>query len=558
MAVRTDPAGVDPSHRAALGFERTLEPEQRRRLGVHATPPQVALAVLSQAFAALGRPPQHVLDPSCGAGAFLLAVADELFAAGVPAEQIVTERLVGMELDPTAAQAARDHLADWATRRGSAVDPQHVRIHVGDGLGVEPADWPDRPVDGFDLVVGNPPFLGQLARPTARTATRRALVSRRFGPAGPYTDDAALFLLAAVDLVAPGGVVSLLQPQSFLAARDTATVRDALLDRCQLAGLWADPGRPFPDAEVHVCAPVLVRHGRGSPPDPGGRCAVTWPADGLEEPRRTSMSDEAVPAPGEPWGTLLGAMHGLPPLPELWGSGRVLGDVATTTAGFRDEFYALSAAAVDGSRAAEGEGEGPPGAPRLVTVGMIDPWSLRWDVGTHRLGGVALARPTLDRHALATDAPKVDRWVADRLVPKVLVATQTKVVEALVDPVGDLVPVTPVISVEPLSDQLGPWELAAALGSPPVSLWALRTHLGSGRSATALRWSARSVRQVPLPANADAWARGTELARAAQEAGSVARRHELLDRFGAVMATAYGLAADDRSVRWWSDLRPRR
>lgn len=556
----TDPTGVDPSHRAALGYERTLAPQRRRRLGVHATPQHVARAVLLQALAALGRRPRHVLDPSCGAGAFLLAVADELFAAGVPATQIVTERLVGMELDPDAAHAARDHLADWATRRGSPVDPQHVRIHVGDALSVEPEDWPDRPAGGFDLVVGNPPFLGQLARPTARSATRRALVTRRFGPAGPYTDDAALFLLAAVDLVAVGGVVALLQPQSFLAARDTAPVRDALLERSLLAGLWADPGRPFPDAEVHVCAPVLVRRGPGSPLDPDGRCRVTWSADRSGAQIGPSLADEAVPTPGEPWGTLLGAMHGLPPLPELSGSGRLLGDVATTTAGFRDEFYALSAAAVgagpEGSRAADGDR--PSASPRLVTVGMIDPWSLRWDVGTHRLGGVALVRPTLDRQALARDAPKVDRWVAVRLVPKVLVATQTKVVEALVDPVGDLVPVTPVISVEPRSDRVGPWELAAALGSPPVSLWALRTHLGSGRSATALRWSARSVREVPLPVDPDAWARGTELARAAQEADSAERRHELLDRFGAVMATAYGLAADDPSVRWWSDLRPRR
>ena len=52
------------------------------------------------------------------------------------------------------------------------------------------------------------------------------------------------------------------------------------------------------------------------------------------------------------------------------------------------------------------------------------------------------------------------------MVPKVLVASQTKVIEAVVDEAGRAVPGTPVVSVEPTDPEVDVWHLAALLTSP--------------------------------------------------------------------------------------------
>lgn len=546
--------------------EQSVPVAQRRRQGVHYTPPRVADGVLDVAFDALGRLPERVCDPTCGGGAFLVSVAERLLSAGVPAGEIVRDRLVGRELDDEAVRVARSALRRWAEDHGERLGVDEVRVHQGDALGTEPSAWPDRPPGGFDLVVGNPPFLSQLSQGTARDAAQRVASAGRFGPLGAYTDGAGLFLLAAAELTAPGGIVAMVQPQSLLAARDASAVRSQLLRDAELVGLWACEGTPFPDAAVHVCAPVLRRRAGGAALQRGVR--VVWQHGGPDE--RDHESTGLAPEGPQSWGPLLAPALGVPeaaPSPEGTSQVATVGTVATATAGFRDEFYALcEALRPDGSPASD-----PAVAPRLVTVGMVDPVHLRWAAASHRVGGRIVRAPTVDLDALAAASPRVAGWARDRLRPKVLVATQTKVVEAVPDPDGSCVPMTPTISVEPRDDGIDVWHLTAALSAPPVAAAAVREHLGAGRSSSALRWSARAVLATPLPIDHEAWARGARLVQRIWGLGGVAsdvggevdrhalvERHELLDQLGAEMAMAHGLAPDDPVVQWWSKRRPRR
>ena len=117
-----------------------------------------------------------VLDPACGDGRFLAAAADHVAAAGGIAV------LHGVDVDAGAVDAARGSLAG----RGD------VRVEVGDALA---RDWGDAT---YDVVLGNPPYLSQLA-----AATSRGGASARGG--GPYADAAAEFLVLAVGLARPGG-----------------------------------------------------------------------------------------------------------------------------------------------------------------------------------------------------------------------------------------------------------------------------------------------------------------------------------------------------------------
>lgn len=523
-------------------------PSQRRILGSHATPEAVAGLLVEVGLARLGRLPTFVVDPSCGAGSFLLAAAEVLVARGVEPAAVLRS-LGGFDVDPVALEHCREALRRWGVAHGVA-DPTGLRVMDHDPL--EEAT----PFGGqVDLVVGNPPFLAQRTADTARCETRRIALRSRFGDLGPYLDDSAAFLLVASELLAPGGVCVMIQPQSFLSARDSAAVRDRLLSTNRLVALWADDARHF-DADVEVCAPVLRRtpdRPGSDPPHPEGAesaersVSVHW---GLSGTSRTAP----LPPPGGSWGSVLATALGVPSPPfDVVGSGGVrIGEVASVTAGFRDEFYALARA----SRV-KGEPGWLPKSPRLVTCGMIDLARLD-DMTPRRLAGRRVVAPRLDLDALADDAPRIATWVTDRSVPKTLVATQTRVLEVVADPTGDLVPVTPVISVEPLAgSDVDAWHLTAALSAPSVAAKAASELAGSGLSSGVMRVTASWVRSVELPTDSVAWSEGSAVVRALQSC-SLAERRPLLVALGGLMDRAYRSASDPEVLAWWLERADRR
>jgi type I restriction-modification system DNA methylase subunit len=198
-----------------------------RRRGAHYTPPALAAVVAGAALGGRRRGEPLVVDPACGGGALLLAAGDRLVADGIDPTRVVAELLFGADVDAVAAAVTEAALALWSG--GTPPAPGHVV--AADPLLAGRAAWPSAPDAGFDVVVGNPPFQGQLAADTARGAVMRRALRDRFGAAvAGYVDTAALFLLVAVELAAPGGRVGLVQPQSTVAARDGAGVRASLRD----------------------------------------------------------------------------------------------------------------------------------------------------------------------------------------------------------------------------------------------------------------------------------------------------------------------------------------
>jgi hypothetical protein len=178
--------------------------------------------------------------------------------------------------------------------------------------------------------------------------------------------------------------------------------------------------------------------------------------------------------------------------------------------------------------------------PLLITSGLVDVACVRWGERGTRFGGQRYAHPRVDPAKLAGP---VARWVAQRLVPKIVVATQTKVIEAAVDRGGDWVPSTPVISVHTDVDHL--WGVAALLTAPGVSAWALRHHGGAALNPGAIKLSARQVLDVPLPADEAAW----------HEAATALAVGRILDA-GRAMSRAFGTGED--VFEWWRARLPTR
>lgn len=471
--------------------ERLTTPGERTRRGAWYTPAELAAALVERALRdaeAAARGP--VADPACGGGAFLLAAADRLRSFGFSPVDAVAH-LRGGDVDPLAVAVTEAALWWWSARAGVPVVAGD-RLVVGDALVA--ASGP--PVG---TVVGNPPFLGQLRARTTMDTDRRRQLRRRFGAVvGPYTDPAWLFVLRAVEDVALVGRVALVQPRSVLAARDAGAVRAAIDERATLVDVVLADHGTF-DADVTTCGLVLER-----------------------TDRRT----------GNDWTGPLADAAGIPAV-RLDGHRR-LGDLATTHAGFRDEYYGLAAAVAEGGR-----------GPRLVTAGVIDPLTLL--DRPQRFAGQRWSDPRVDVGCLTGRAA---RWAHLQTDPKVLVATQTRVLEAVADAEGALVGSVPVVLVRP-SDPADLWRIAALLHAPAASAWLLRRSAGTALSADACRPTAALLADLPVPDDEQAWdaaaAAARDASRGLADVDEVAR---LADR---------ALGVDDASVHaWWAARRPRR
>ena len=391
-------------------------------------------------------------------------------------------------------------------------------------------------------MVGNPPFLGQLrAATTVSAADREALRSRYPGLVAAYTDMAWLFLVAGLDLLADDGRMVLVQPQSVLAARDAGPIRDLLVTEASLIGLWWDQSGVFA-GHVEVCAPIVETRTTGSQHDGPVHLLV----DGSVQP----AGHVPPPVQGETWGGLVAGLLGIPEVGWVGGRSagdRRIGDRAGVTAGFRQHYYALVGAVHERSGPADRR------AP-LLTTSSVDPLHSRWSTVPCRFDGRRWTAPVVDLAVVGDTDPTVGSWFEARRRPKLLLATQTTVVEVVVDPVGDMVPLTPLVVVEPDPGDL--WHLAAALSAPTVTVLAARRAVGAARSAGRIKLSARQVADLPLPADSTAWDEGADLARALHGFVRAATRDAWME-FGEVMGRAYG-ASEEGLLEWWWARHPAR
>ena len=532
--------------------------DDRRERGVFFTPSGIAERLTALALVPTnGSTAGTVADPACGAGVFLLAAGRLLVDQGVADPATVVRRhLFGADIDPTSVEVTRRLLATWA-----GIEPGQVEgVVVGDPLHHGRDVWAGCPgggaTNGFDAVVGNPPFLGQLRASTVVSAADRERLRYRFpGLVAAYTDVAWLFLAAGLDLLADGGRMVLIQPQSVLAARDAGPVRDLVISTARLAGIWWDRSEVFA-GHAEVCAPVVER-------SPSRRCPrVETPVEVFVDREVVIAGRSPEPAVGETWGGVLASVLGVPPgVPSDGGTttGGSIGTMGAVTAGFRQHFYGLVAGVVERS------GPDDP-RPSMVTTGSVDPLHLRWGDRPCRFDGRRWQAPVVDLDAVTAGDPEVGRWFAERRRPKLLVASQTAVVEVIVDQTGDLVPVTPLIVVEPDGrsrevDLEVLWRLAAALSAPSITALAVRRFLGAARSSGRLRLSAAQVSDLPLPTDAGAWNEGTALARTLHRSSGAPAASDTWREFGRVMVAAYGVVDPEAAatlVDWWWSRHPAR
>ncbi|MFN3256650.1 MAG: N-6 DNA methylase [Ilumatobacter sp.] len=460
---------------------------ERKRRGAWYTPPELVATLVDAAIDAAflercnasgvaGRA-IRVLDPACGDGRFLHAARTRIEAFGGAAH------LTGFDIDPDAITEARERLGD-------------ADLVVADALGSHGVVGGDTEL-AYDVVIGNPPFLSQMA-----AATTRGSASRHGG--GPYADAAVEFVALAADVVRPdGGRVAFVLPQSILSARDAQPIRRQVDERAAM--IWSSwTGEREFDAQVLTCALVFEFSSNASPSSGDGRTGS--------------------------WARVVTERLGVPPVPTVLEGAPVstLGDRAWLNANFRDEYYGMVSAVGD-------HGVGP----ALITSGLIDPGVNHWGRRPVRFAKQKFAAPRIDVDRLD---PKMRAWAAKRLVPKVMVANQTPILEAVCDPDGVCLPGVPVVSIYPTGPDAAAvaWEIAAVLTSASASVWAWHQRGGTGLSADTIRVGPVMLAALPWPTGP------LDAAVAVLRAGDVVGCSELVD-------AAYGVDVDEAAAmqRWW-------
>ena len=513
LIVPTDPpAGWSDPWLIGLVHEQAASFDERRKRGAWYTPAAVVRGLTRQAFDICSSSlPARVLDPTCGGGAFLLACLDQLVERGVePVEAL--SRVRGSDIDAGAVRASQRSLTTWAALHGIGSFDATANVVELDAL--ERCAFSDPP----ELIIGNPPFASPL-RAGAISPSAEAYRVANSDALGPYADLASMHLHRAISQCQSGAVVSLVLPQSTLSSRDVGALRQHIESVAALRAAWATTEFVF-DAGVRVWAPAFE----------------VGATQGLVTVLTSASPVVIGERPYSDWGPIAADAVGAPAVTVPSASG-VLGDIATATAGFRDEYYGLAAACTEAG-AAEPE-------VRLVTVGAIDPLWCSWGEKPIKFASNQWSRPAIQRGQIEG---KVGRWLDDQLVPKVLLATQTKVLEPFVDRSGTAAPSTPLIAVHSAPEQLD--RVAAVLLAPPVVAWLYRRCFGAALSGDAIKVSARQLLEIPLPADTELWEEAAAIVGADTDM-SIAAVTTRVVAVGRLMNEAYG--AEPNVLDWWLD-----
>ena len=162
----------------------------------------------------LEKQPEAVLEPSCGDGAFIEAIAR--------LEHKSVRRLVACEIDAEEASQAAE--------KAKYLRNVDAKVIVGDFL-----EWSLPMFKGarqFDAVVGNPPFIRyQYLEPELQCRSEEIFNQFRL-PFTKHTNAWVPFVISSVAQLRPGGRLAMVVPSEILHVIHAKSLRDFLLAQC--------------------------------------------------------------------------------------------------------------------------------------------------------------------------------------------------------------------------------------------------------------------------------------------------------------------------------------
>lgn len=256
----------------ASAYLNTISLDERRRSGAVYTPAPLVRFILDQAGYTADALDAPILDPACGAGAFLCEVLERaavklgrgfLPLAGEARRKLLrfaTRNLFGVDIDSTACQLALQALHERLQALAPGpLAPDFLRRNIVEDdflTGDTIRTLAPMRTGGFAYIVGNPPYVSTTRLPNTYKSQLRTLFSTAVGRVDLYT----LFFERAIQLLRTNGILSFITPDKFLASETSRDLRAYLAKHGSLRRVATFRShKVFPDAAVVPCITVIVK-----------------------------------------------------------------------------------------------------------------------------------------------------------------------------------------------------------------------------------------------------------------------------------------------------------
>jgi len=223
------------------------EKKETRKQGAYPTPSILAQFLVSWAIRS---PSDFAIDPCCGDGVFLEAIANRLLFLG--GEESAIQQITGVEIDPSTAKQSYDRLFN--------------RFHVAPKIIPRGffATLPSLPKESFDVVVGNPPFV----RYRHFFKDERELAMKFLQEQGFKTSKMinawVPFLVGAIHLLKQKGRLAMIMPAELFQVSYAADIREYLLNRFGFVFVVTFNHLVFPEVEQEIiCLMGTKGEGKG-------------------------------------------------------------------------------------------------------------------------------------------------------------------------------------------------------------------------------------------------------------------------------------------------------
>ncbi len=309
----------------------------RKEMGIYYTPTYIVDYIvkntlgelISKAKDASALDKIKVLDPACGSGSFLIRSYEILNEAykkknggdnqmlseniSLNAHTILTKNIHGVDLDPKAVEIAELNLLLRAAYQRGRLPLLSPNIKCGNSLisgppeelekyfgkswrEKRPFNWEEKFPDvmkegGFDVVVGNPPYL--LLQPQNTPEELLQYIKDKFSIAQYKIDDFHLFIERGISLLRQGGCLGFITPNTYLMNTYTTKLRKYILDNCKILKIVIIPQAVFPDASVDASIIVLQKE-KNESSRRKNKIDILEVGDFNEPPRKISLINQDV------------------------------------------------------------------------------------------------------------------------------------------------------------------------------------------------------------------------------------------------------------------------
>lgn len=326
-----------------------------------------------------------VVDPACGSGAFLVHVFDyliaenkrvasilgnNLFSIDNYVKDILNNNIYGVDLNDESVEITKLSLWLKSAQKGKKLTTLDNNIKCGNSLIDDPKVAGDKAFNwqaefpeifkngGFDVVVGNPPYVDSESM-TKNVPEERSWLAKSYKTTKGNWDLFVPFIEKSVHILKSGGYASMIMPNKILSAPYTKTLRKYINDKHRLVGLTDVTKEGVFDVDVY---PIITNIQKGK----ASESLIV--AEGVREViSKLTVKNTDLP---ENWALLLNSTTQVIYKVKTVELGSLFNTAAAATVA---EAYELKEIISDNESAKSG---------KIINTGTIDPYTTSWGVNS--------------------------------------------------------------------------------------------------------------------------------------------------------------------------------